>query len=999
MAQTENADYLQTLEAAEQRLELAKERQHLAEAKLEQVKRDKSRLRKRLKWQRDGLPPLDDMFAHTLPISEKLLQDAQLSLAIADADYQSIKITHIEASQTIDSIQAQIRDLGDALQEVTLSPLPTSSLKRQIKDLREKLDFQQTLLSIEQNRVKILAQTKTLLSERLDNEEVWSSDLKRVYQIQEEQIHISAMRMLETKLHQEQKEWLVKLAKLNTQLRSLETPDGMRLPSAKQHNLQLDIFRAEEKSNLIQTKMMLIKFTETAQRLHKSLDSHSSTLLRSVNRQALNLISDLEKLVNLHTRKLEVLQLRKKITTEKAQRKELESDEVTRQNKLLDDLINNYQIQNKEVGLLLGKVRGYQNTISRNLTKALARRQGFPEMTLQAWRVMGSKLSRMPGLTTQAFTGLYEQFKIAWSALSQWQFILLIIVECFWFSAWLEGRGLLRKGATALANKRTALFGETMFVLLTLLYRNWTSIIAALMLFTLIFLGGVPFKSFSFFAYLVLVFFVAKLSLGFARITLLEGEEQISGHDVKLYQGMRWFCVGGGLFAAATVLAHQLPVGYHVTDLFNRLSMIFILVFGIFLFRKRKVVPELLMPYVDGHRRYLARLIQMLSWLIPLTMLLNAAVGLLGYVALAWSFAKHAVIFLIVLTGYVLTHGVLIDTMEIVSRYCIRILKNGWLWNEAILKPVDKILRIGLFFAAVFVLFSWYGWDEHSVVVKFLKKALYFKLIQIESEWITPYSIIKAIVTIVVLQWSARWSREFAFRSLFASSRDAGLRNSLSTFFQYSVVIIGAYLGLKVVMGIDIGYFKWLLTGLFIGIGFGLRDMANSFVSGLLMLIERPVRRGDFVAIGGHEGEVTHIGMRAMTIRTWDHIDVLVPNSETFTSSFSNWTRQDNMIRTVITLRIHRHDDPTYVCDLVMKILDDHEDVLNDPPPRILLRELKDDLIELEARYNIHLDSAYTRVRVRSEVLNNIWRMFKQHGIREPYPQHTVHLEQNPGAI
>jgi small-conductance mechanosensitive channel len=175
-------------------------------------------------------------------------------------------------------------------------------------------------------------------------------------------------------------------------------------------------------------------------------------------------------------------------------------------------------------------------------------------------------------------------------------------------------------------------------------------------------------------------------------------------------------------------------------------------------------------------------------------------------------------------------------------------------------------------------------------------------------------------------------------------------------------------------------------------VGLGLRDLFNNFACGFLLLIERPLRVGDTVSINGHEGEVMHIGSRAVTVRTWDHMDVYVPNAEIFGKSFTNWTGKDNIVRSVATIKINRHDSLPDVQALVQQVLAGHKDVLRDPLPEVYLKEISDVLVEFEVRYFINLRQIKSRIGLRSEVLMAVWETFEKHGIQPPYPHQEVHL-------
>src|SRR3990167_11528595 len=107
---------------------------------------------------------------------------------------------------------------------------------------------------------------------------------------------------------------------------------------------------------------------------------------------------------------------------------------------------------------------------------------------------------------------------------------------------------------------------------------------------------------------------------------------------------------------------------------------------------------------------------------------------------------------------------------------------------------------------------------------------------------------------------------------------------------------MGIFFSLRV-LGIDLGALTTIAAAFAFGIGLGLRDLANNFASGFLILLERPIRVGDIVSIENTEGKVMHIGSRAVTIRTWDNADLVVPNTEIFNKSFTNWTFKDNVVR------------------------------------------------------------------------------------------------------
>ena len=391
------------------------------------------------------------------------------------------------------------------------------------------------------------------------------------------------------------------------------------------------------------------------------------------------------------------------------------------------------------------------------------------------------------------------------------------------------------------------------------------------------------------------------------------------------------------------------------------------------------------------------RVIVLLAILIPLILFVNSIVGLCGFVNLIFTISWYESIFIMVLVGYLLLRGLLIDAMELISKMLIRHVTNGWLWTEAFLKPIDRVFHIMLFLSAWAVLFLLYGWDQQSPVVERLAKLLNYHLADVLNTIITPLSIIELAVVISLLYWAARWTREFMYRMLLSRTKDLGLRNSLAILSQYAMIVIGIFISLRL-LGIDFRALAVVATAFAFGVGLGLRDLVNNFACGFLLLLERPVRVGDIIVVHGCEGEVTHIGGRAVTVRTWDHMDVIVPNAEIFSKSFTNWTAKDNVVRTVLSIKINRHDSPHNVQAIVHEVLNNQKNVLSDPAAEVFMKELTDGLIEFEVRYYVNLRQIKSRVGVRSEVLIAIWGAFERHGIQPPYPHHEIYLRGSLGG-
>jgi len=494
------------------------------------------------------------------------------------------------------------------------------------------------------------------------------------------------------------------------------------------------------------------------------------------------------------------------------------------------------------------------------------------------------------------------------------------------------------------------------------------------------------------------VWMVFKSIMVVAKVCLVETTHDASGHDMRLYNRLKWIIMLCGMITALTVFVHQLPLIYELKTLCDRVFLLFMMILSLLLLRSYDVVPNLILSNMEARHPYLNKSIRVIGIFVPILMFGNSVIGLFGFVNLIMTVSWYEGIFLIVLIAYLVLRGLLTDGMEQLSGLVIQYVNNGWLWTEAVLKPLHKVMRITLFLLAWAVLFLAYGWDKQSPIVERLTGLLHYQLANVLKTTITPLSIIELFVVVSVFWWTAKWTREFVYRMLAKRTKDMGIRNSIAILSQYSVVVLGAIISLRV-LGIDLQALTFVAASFAFGIGLGLRDLANNFACGFLILLERPLRVGDIVNIGGIEGEVAHIGGRAVLVRTWDYTELVVPNTEIFNKSFTNWTARDNTVRTVMHIKIGRHDNPHEVKGIIQSVLMAHKEVMRDPVPEVYLKEMSDTLIDFEVRYCVNIRQVKSRTYVLSSVLMSIWDAFAEHGIKAPYPQQEIVLRREMPKI
>ena len=187
-----------------------------------------------------------------------------------------------------------------------------------------------------------------------------------------------------------------------------------------------------------------------------------------------------------------------------------------------------------------------------------------------------------------------------------------------------------------------------------------------------------------------------------------------------------------------------------------------------------------------------------------------------------------------------------------------------------------------------------------------------------------------------------------------------------------------------------------LIAGaLSVGIGFGLQNVVNNFVSGIVLLFERPIKTGDWIIVGGTQGYVKQIKLRSTLIQTFDRADVIVPNAEIIASQVTNWMLEDSVGRIKVPVRVAYGTDPRKVEQILLDIALDHSMVVSKSatidPPKVIFLEFGESALNFELRCFIS-DIDY-HMGVISEINFSIVEVFSKAGIEIPFPQTDVHIK------
>ena len=271
-----------------------------------------------------------------------------------------------------------------------------------------------------------------------------------------------------------------------------------------------------------------------------------------------------------------------------------------------------------------------------------------------------------------------------------------------------------------------------------------------------------------------------------------------------------------------------------------------------------------------------------------------------------------------------------------------------------------------------------------------LSRFLNTTLVTINQTPITPASLIIFILIVLASIFVTRVFTRLIFdRILKRFNLKEGIRYTLRRLTEYTFIFVGVIVAFQFV-GIDLSGLAVVFGLLSVGIGFGLQNVTANFVSGLVILFERPIRIGDRVTVGDVEGDVEEINMRATKIRTLNNIAIIVPNSEFTSSNIINWSHGDPRIRLDIDVGVSYGSDLDLVLKSLKEVALENEKVLDNPAPDVLLSEFGDSSWDMKLR--LWIDNPKGHHFIRSEINCAIVRKFRERGIEIPFPQRDLHV-------
>lgn len=276
-------------------------------------------------------------------------------------------------------------------------------------------------------------------------------------------------------------------------------------------------------------------------------------------------------------------------------------------------------------------------------------------------------------------------------------------------------------------------------------------------------------------------------------------------------------------------------------------------------------------------------------------------------------------------------------------------------------------------------------------ILEWLNTAFNTQLFSIGSSAFTVRTLVFLIFWLVLLFFISSKLSKFLVKKVFPRyNLNTGVSESIATIIRYLMIIIGLYIIFQST-GIDLSALGILIGALGVGIGFGLQNITSNFISGIIILFERPVKVGDRVEIENLTGNIVNISARATTVITNDNIAVIVPNSDFINSRVINWSHNNEEVRINLEVGVSYNEDPLKIRDLLLEVVKEQQGILDNPIPYVRFDGFGESSLDFTLLFWT-TDYIKRPLILKSELYYAIFRKFKEHDIEIPFPQRDLHL-------
>ena len=277
-----------------------------------------------------------------------------------------------------------------------------------------------------------------------------------------------------------------------------------------------------------------------------------------------------------------------------------------------------------------------------------------------------------------------------------------------------------------------------------------------------------------------------------------------------------------------------------------------------------------------------------------------------------------------------------------------------------------------------------------SELITQIDNILRYTLFEVNQTPVTSLSLVFFLIMLLSFMGLSRILQRILLNRVFNYLKlDHGTSYTFSRIIHYIVLVIGVVIAFQFI-GINLSGLAVVFGFLSVGIGFGLQNITSNFVSGLILLLERPIQVGDRVTVGDINGDVEEINIRSTTVRSERNISIIVPNSEFVSSQVINWSHGDQRVRMDFGVGVSYNSDLDLVLKCLAEVAEENLNIMKEPAPEVHLVEFGDSSWNLQLRAWIP-DPKRVRV-IRSEINCAIVRKFRKHDVEIPFPQRDLHV-------
>lgn len=307
-----------------------------------------------------------------------------------------------------------------------------------------------------------------------------------------------------------------------------------------------------------------------------------------------------------------------------------------------------------------------------------------------------------------------------------------------------------------------------------------------------------------------------------------------------------------------------------------------------------------------------------------------------------------------------------------------------------------RLIRLSLFVVFAFILYC--IWSDVLAVFSYLDTVTLYQYVGVDGTTLTPLTlkvfIIAIIITVLTIVLTRNLPGLLEVAVLSRLRLERGISYAITTLLTYIIIAIGfsSALGL---LGVSWAKLQWLVAALSVGLGFGLQEIFKNFVSGIILLFERPVRIGDRITVGGVTGTVNRIQIRATHITDGEKKEVIIPNTTFATGQITNWTLTDTVTRITLKIGVDYNSDVNQVKQILLQIAQQNSRVIQDPSPSVSFTNFGADTLDFEL--TMLVNEIADRSAATDEINQQILTRFRKENINIPFHQVDVTLKNSEG--